>query len=198
MKNLWFLLALSFAGQLAAQDTVVVTASTQPPPATKYQPWRYIHSDIRQYILFELLDMPERGFPMWSYRALATRGTDIGFAMGAWRLSDTSGVVLAWWDKAELYRSGALIDSFPVQFMTLSDDELGALARQIKQMRAGTRVTDDEGKNIRNCMVAPFNERITVEACAGRVTLWIDRRTPLHVSYADAECWLSLLSKWFR
>ena len=198
MRTLYLLLALMLAGDIAAQDTMIVTASTQPPPGSKYEPWRYIHNDIRRHILFEMLDIPERGFPMFAYKAIATRGADIGFGLGAWRLSDTSGVVLAWWDRVALYRKGVLLDSFPLQFIELSDEEFLSLARQIERMRAGTRITSGRGRPLRNCLVASFDERITVEACAHRITLWIDRQTPLHVHYADVKWWLAALPNWFR
>ncbi len=198
MKKQWLLGLLVYAASLHAQDSLRITATTQPPPASRYVPARFIHDDIRQYILFTRLDMPERGFPVWNYKILTTRGTDIGFALGAWRLADTSGVVLAWWDMVQHYRSGEPIDAFQIQYLEFSDEKFLDLARKIQLMREGTFLETDAGRRIRNCMVAPFDERITIEACPHGVILWIDQRTPLRLLYADAGWWLRTLPRWFR
>lgn len=198
MEKQWLLALLACATTLHAQDSLHITAVTQPPPAFRYVPFRFIHDDIRRHILFTQLDMPERGFPMWGYRALATRGTDVGFGIGAWRLADTSGVVLAWWDMVEQYRSGEPIEGFSIQYIEFSDEAFLDLARKVQLMREGTLLEIDRGRRIRNCMVAPFDERITIEACAHHVSLWIDQRTRLRWFYSDVNWWLRTLPHWFR
>ncbi len=179
-----------FVATIQAQCYCDCTIDLDPPAYL-------LEREIQRHVLFELLEpAPQGGYPLWQYRTLLARGSEVQLVIGLWRLEDTVGITLAAYDRMQQTSASPLLHAGDIQLLDLSLESFYELCHTILKLKA--RVPSLEGGALRKTLIYPFSEAITLEAGRGSVRLWLEERTPVAIFYSEAEQWLEKVPRWLE
>ncbi len=156
-----------------------------------------LEREIQRHVLFELFEpAPQAGHPLWQYRTLLARGSEVQLVIGLWQLEDSVGITLASYDRMQQTAAAPLLHAADIQLLDLSLESFYELCHTILKLKA--RVPSLEGGALRKTLIYPFSEAITLEAGSGSVRLWLEKRTPVTIFYSETERWLEKVPRWLE